>query len=443
MARSGFETGESSRYEADVMRTRNFVWFSIAFITLALNTALGAASAGEADAQDSPPVYAFTHGQWFDGQGFAPRTVYSVNGHLTYVVPARIDRTVDLAGAFVVPPFAEAHNHNIGTGSLERDQAVTQRYLAAGVFYVKIQGNLPLSAESKTALGLNTPTGLDAVFAQGASLTGTGGHPIALLERVLVPQGFLKGYTNEMLRDVRYFTADDGEELERKWPAILAQRPDFIKVILLYSEEFEKRRADPKYFGLKGLNPELLPLIVEKAHAAGLKVSTHVATGADFHAAVAAGVDEIAHLPPVTEITMEDAQAAAQRGIVVDTTYADAVPSLIRVGAVKEPDVRRVEATNLKLLRDAGVRLAIGSDDTGDTSVEEARYLAGTGMFDNLQLLRLWTETATTIFPDRKIGALKEGYEASFLALEGNPLESFENTTRIRLRVKQGTVLEH
>jgi predicted amidohydrolase YtcJ len=36
------------------------------------------------------------------------------------------------------------------------------------------------------------------------------------------------------------------------------------------------------------------------------------------------------------------------------------------------------------------------------------------------ELLSIWTgETARTIFPGRKIGSLQEGYEASFLALEG------------------------
>lgn len=44
--------------------------------------------------------------------------------------------------------------------------------------------------------------------------------------------------------------------------------------------------------------------------------------------------------------------------------------------------------------------------------------------------------------PKRKIGALKEGDEASFLALEGNPIEDFQNVGRIKLRFKQGFPLE-
>jgi len=36
----------------------------------------------------------------------------------------------------------------------------------------------------------------------------------------------------------------------------------------------------------------------------------------------------------------------------------------------------------------------------------------------------------------------REGYEASFLALEGNPIEDLRNLHRIKLRFKQGVLLE-
>src|SRR5262249_61310566 len=80
-------------------------------------------------------------------------------------------------------------------------------------------------------------------------------------------------------------------------PAILADHPDFIKGHLLYSEEFEKRRADPAYYGDKGLDPKVLSLLVAKAHSVGLLVSCHIETAQDFRNALAAGVDEINHMP--------------------------------------------------------------------------------------------------------------------------------------------------
>jgi hypothetical protein len=59
-----------------------------------------------------------------------------------------------------------------------------------------------------------------------------------------------------------------------------------------------------------------------------------------------------------------------------------------------------------------------------------------------LELLKVWCETtAETIFPKRKIGHLKDGYEASFLVLHAGPIADFANTQKIEMRVKQGEIL--
>jgi imidazolonepropionase-like amidohydrolase len=85
------------------------------------------------------------------------------------------------------------------------------------------------------------------------------------------------------------------------------------------------------------------------------------------------------------------------------------------------------------------VALAIGSDNVNDSSVLEAEHLYSLGVVDTLALLKLWAEdTPRSIFPQRRIGFLHEGYEASFLALEGNPLADWLNIRRITLRFKQG-----
>jgi hypothetical protein len=92
----------------------------------------------------APQNFALENGQWFNGKSFEARTVYSVNGRFTAKKPARVDRTLDLAGTWIVPPFGEAHNHNLN-GIEERDRKAIQKYLADGVFYVKIQSNLPVT----------------------------------------------------------------------------------------------------------------------------------------------------------------------------------------------------------------------------------------------------------------------------------------------------------
>jgi imidazolonepropionase-like amidohydrolase len=388
---------------------------------------------------------ALRNGRWFNGRSFELRTLYSVDGRFTQKRPARVDRVLDLAGAWIVPPFGEAHNHNIGTGVADWDSRAISKYQADGVFYVKIQGNLPLISETRRTLGLNGSGGIDAVFAQG-SITASGGHPIPLVESLL-PRGYFPGHTRQTLKDHRYFAVDSEADLERKWPQVLALDPGFIKVFLWCSDEFGKRRDDPEYFGQKGLDPRLLPAVVTKAHASGLRVSAHISNAADFDNAVAAGVDEIAHLPlfGAALVRREDALLAARRGIVVDTTcgLARTLPlSILPAAAV--PTAIENQKRNLKLLRDSGVRLAIGSDNVADSSAGEIEYLSGLGVFDNLALLKIWMETTPqSIFPSRRIGELRPGFEASFLALEGDPIQDRRNLWKIKLRFKQGFPLEN
>jgi hypothetical protein len=390
--------------------------------------------------------YELVNGLWFDGEGFRAKTFYAVSGLLTEKKPPLIDARVDLEGGYVVPPFGEAHNHNVV--QLNHLEQKIHEYLSAGVYYVKI-ANSVRDYTAKIRDKLNKPQSLGVVFANGG-LTASSGHPVKLYEDQL-REHMYSGTERFSLNNRAYFIIDNESDLEEKWPMIRATPPDFIKTFLYYSEEYEKRRDDPAYSGRKGLNPKLLPVIVEKAHAEGLRVATHIETAADFHNALAAGVDEVAHLPGYNipaeydvasfQISEEDAEAAAAAGLVVVTT------TILSEFKVKDPErlqlVQANQVRNLRLLHDHGVAIAIGSDRFELTSVDEAMYLHKIGAFDNLTLLKYWSETtAHAIFPERHIGRLAEGYEASFLVLGGNPVEDFKYVKEIHSGFQQGMPLE-
>ena len=388
-------------------------------------------------------TFEFTNGQWFDGQKFRHRIFYSVDGILTSKKPQTIDEVIDLKGGYVVPPFGDAHNHYIaGPHDIDR---ILDQYLRDGVFYAKNPASIYRDTEQiKTVI--NKPDSVDVIFAN-AGITASGGHPVKLYDKILVK--VKTPGADGTFENLAYYIIDNKEDLERQWPLIIADRPNFIKTHLLYSEEFEKRRDDPAYYGVKGLDPKLLSLIVAKAHADGLRVTCHVETATDFRNALTAGVGEVAHLPGYYvdpahpdwfRITEGDAALAAKKNVdVVTTTYVTA-------DDVKDPEelkkAQAIQFHNLRLLQDAGVKLAIGPDVYGVTSLAEAMNLYQLKVFDNLTLLKMWSEaTPEVIFPKRKIGHLQEGYEASFLVLDGNPVEDFANVKNIRLRFKQGHLI--
>jgi hypothetical protein len=347
---------------------------------------------------------------------------------------------IDLAGAFVIPPLSEAHQHDIEFPA--RFDSVSAAYLRAGVFYVADQCDVPeLAVQLRERV--NTPTTVDAIWAHGA-ITGARGHPEYLYETALRDQ-----YEAVLWFSGRsYHVVTDSASLETAWARLLADRPDFVKVILSYSEDHERNARDPSPYVRRGLDPSLLPAVVARARAAGLRVSAHVETATDFHNAVVAGVDMIAHLPGYyihsadqrhrARIAEEDAVEAARRGIAVVTTTVLST-SVLRDSAM-QPIVEEEQRRNLRLLRGAGVRLAIGSDH--HTALEDAMYLRQLGVFNDATILRLWVETASVLFPHRTVGTLQDGAEASFLALRANPLDDLAAVQDIVLSMKGGVLLD-
>lgn len=367
-------------------------------------------------------------GKWFDGKAFVSRTVWSVGGVFRDAWDGPVEATLDLSGTFVVGPYADAHTHDLGGGP--NAEGRIRRLLEQGVFYLQNTNSVPKWAAPFKAL-VTRPQSVDVAWANGG-LTASGGHPIQVYEAVVahppVPE-----WTKADLPDQAYVVVDDAAELERKWPGILAGSPDFLKIYLEHSEEFAARKDDPAFFGKRGLDPKLVPAIVAKAHAAGLRVVAHAKTAADARAALAGGVDELAHLP-LGRLTKEDAEICRRRGVVVVTT---ALSHWDREGA----DADAFHRANLALLRDAGVTVVLGVDGHPPLLAEVAKVRTY-GVYDDARILRMLTEDGPrAIFPKRKIGCLAAGCEASFLALDGNPLEDFDALKRIKVRMKEGFVL--
>lgn len=414
-----------------------------------------------ANAQTSAPknkTYKFVNGNWFDGKTFKRKVFYSVNGIFAQKRLKQIDETIDLKNGFVVPPFADSHCHHFDSAYNIKQQIGI--YLKDGVFYAKVQTDVR-SGALQVADKVNRPTSVDVSYSHGA-LTSTAGHGVEVYEGLPL---FYKtgGFTPEEERRVRaahlrendaYYIIDAAADLENKWAKILAGKPDFIKIYLLESETYaeKKKNIDKIRVGSIGLDPQLVPLIVERAHHAGLRVSAHVDTVTDYRIALAAGVDEMAHLvgyyiqpeddPRKYELTAADVKETARRRVSISVNNV-AGNEFNAQSPYYNPKVKavtdRVRIENLRLVKKYRVKINFGSDRYGSTPVEDVFYLQRLGVFTNLEMLKIWCEnTPASIFPDRKIGFLKEGYEASFLVLGGNPLTDFAAVKNIRLRFKQG-----
>ena len=401
--------------------------------------------------QDHSPAakaYMFKNGQWFDGKKFIQKDVYVKDGYFTATKPPVIDSMIDLQQKFVVPPFSEAHTHHLeGVGTPPEE--IIKGYLKDGVYYVSNPNNIPYFTKNLFDK-INKPTSIDASFANGG-LTASEGHPMLLFEDMIRPS--IEPMTGKTERGwfngKAYYTINNEKELEEKWNIILADKPDFIKAYLCNAEDYGRSSPPSKYKLRQGLNPALLPAIVTKAHAAGLRVAVHVETAFDFRTAINAGVDILAHMPGFYLfdstyssrylLTDADARLAASKKVLVMTTLM--TRSLVEDKKLL-PLVTSNQKKNLELLKKYGVQIVIGSDHS-DSPVDEIKAIRQLNVFSNLELLKLWCEnSAIAIFPRRKIGMLKPGYEASFLVLNGDPLVNWNNTGNILTRFKQGFFIQ-
>lgn len=380
-----------------------------------------ASLAGAAQVAVSRESYRFVNGYWFDGSDFTKREVLVVGNVIVEDTGETEPRIVDLAGGYVLPGYGNAHTHAIGNDDF---QAESSRFLERGVFYVANPNSIGARGASARE-ALKTPTTVDAVLANGG-LTSTGGHPTQIFE---------SSAANDTMEGNAYFAIDNLEQLESRWAEILAGKPDFVKIYLERSEQHATRKDDPSYYGRRGLDPALVSPIVEKAHAAGLRVAAHVTSRQDFRVAVEAGVDEIAHLP-LEKLEADDARLAAKNEVVVVTTALSHRP------APGVEDLDELHRHNLAALRAAGVRLALGTDSQASV-VDEVVKLASLDVFPRGELLRLLTiDTPGWIFPDRSLGAPAVGSEASFVVLETSPLEDLGALKRISARYKAGMAIE-
>ena len=401
----------------------------------------------------------FVNGKWFTGKEFQSTTFYAVNGILTNRKPTGPVEIVDLQGGFVVPAFGDAHSHFPSTE--QNFETANRAFLQAGVFYVLNAGG-DADKENPLRSKLGTPVTVDAIFAHSV-FTCPGGHPKPYLE-YLKEHGAEFGvpFAKSKLEDHYFRMIDSVADIDQEWPQFLSTKPDFVKLIFVFSELYPSSDGSEKSMGLR---PELAEELVHRAKTAGLRTGAHIEDAADFHNAVAAGVDLVMHLPafpdPVDRqaayrnkanweerytVAASDVELAARRGITVVTTAAALSaenfenPNPLTALNENEKRFRRIMIQNLQRLKDGRVTLAVGSDTKpGSGVLKEIDFLRDAHVFSNLELLKMWSETTPrAIFPQRKIGALREGYEANFLVLAGSPIEDFSHVKTIRMRVKQG-----
>lgn len=392
-----------------------------------------------------PGLIEYRNATWWDGRSASTGSRYVRGDRFADHKGATAETVIDLEGAIVMAPFGEGHNHNIVRPIFDY---ANEEYLLDGVFYAKIPGIHPPEVDTIRDLLTRADT-VDAAFSLGM-ITSPGGHPVGIYV------GFLSdllygGATYEDFSGLAFHEVASEADVTAAVAALASQGTDFIKTALVYSERFDDGFQE-------GLDPDLLPLLVRKSHDLGLTVSLHVESAEDFRRGVAAGIDEIAHLPGYLwgsednaadhVLTESDARLAAESGVAVVTTthFTNVIGRRFSIPEDTLAQFKLVQRENLRLLIDADVEIRIGSDvydrtgggEGANPTRGEVENLIALGVLGVEEALSVWIATGRKIFPQRRIGCFEAGCEASFLVFLADPRKNLKNLDQLTLAVKQG-----
>ncbi|WP_116365753.1 metal-dependent hydrolase family protein [Parahaliea mediterranea] len=193
--------------------------------------------------------------------------------------------------------------------------------------------------------------------------------------------------------------------------------------------------------------PEEMKAIVEEGHHRAQIVAAHAHGTEGIKAAIEAGVDSVEHASILDD---EAIKLAKRRGtyLSMDIYNTDYTQSQGRANGVPEENLKKdaaiaqVQRDSFRAAVEAGVNMVFGSDAAiyphGDNARQFARMVEY-GM-SNAQALQAATVNAAALMKRDDLGAIKAGYLADIIAVDGDPLADVTVLESVNFVMKGGKV---
>ncbi len=370
------------------------------------------------------------------------------------------------AGKTLMPGFIDMHVHLGAPGGVYKDQSkyatdAGQRRLAAylysGVTAVRSTGDfLDSVLRYRQAIASDHYDGAE-VFACGPLFTAEGGHPEELLKNF--PSNMRDAAKKQFLRQPK-----TAAEADTQVDALKKDGVDCIKSVL---------EAGNSEWGLMNrFDTGLYKAVVSEATKDGLPTATHTGSLADMEVAIDAGTSSIEHGAMMEEVGAEVFEKMKSRNIAYDPTLSVYEGlAAFRSGGAKLLDNSLLQTVgpadlladtraylkaeksaktfdsyqpllarlNQNLLRayKAGVLLITGSDAGnmmvvhGPTVQHEMELWVKAGIPAADVLQAATYNAAKVLRADKRIGLIQPGYDATFVLLDGDPVQDIGNTEHI------------
>jgi imidazolonepropionase-like amidohydrolase len=336
-------------------------------------------------------------------------------------------RAVDVRGRVLMPGLTDAHTHasgfvpDVAKGAEEPLpgvaahflQAELRDYLRLGVTTIRVTGSQGLMPqEARQAMRYGAFRG-PRLLTCGKIISAT------------APGGRFYG---DMYRE-----ADGEDDVRRAVREQIRSGADFIKVMTTGARSNELEDPDPLQ-----LTDGELAAVTDEAHRMGFRVCAH-AEGLDgCAAAIRHGIDTVEHgMYLHGRPDLLDAMAASGQVLVptlsgyywmaglgpevIDPAHADAEPDMPPILVELAQRNIREGAASMRAARDAGVKIALGSDTSLAAALEIQRMIHH-GLTPAQALMAATKTAAEALGLDEHIGTVAAGKLADLTIVDGDPL---------------------
>lgn len=397
--------------------------------------------------------------------------------------------TIDGTGKYLSPGLTDAHIHFFQNGGIysRPDVIDLRKYMP----YEKEIEATKTNMEDKLRRYLQN--GITTVFDVGASVhflkqrndfKNANFAPTIYITGPLATTYEPKVYEN--LKENEPFTLTKSiEEGIQSVQKQLPYKPDFIKIWYIAGADGLSVEESARK------NLPIVKAVIDEAHKYNLKVAVHATERITAQLAVENGADFLVHSVDNEIIKPEFVQLLKSKKTIVcptlvvvrnynsslsqnskfseyefeksdafqlgsledlkhisDTTLVNRYKNMIQSQVSKDKSMmeEKMMLTNLKLLSDAGVIIATGTDAGNIGTLHATSYQAELKMMQESGMTNWQILTASTLNPakildkQKEFGSIAKGKKADLILLDENPVENLENLTKINKVINKGVV---